>query len=101
MKKLVVPQYSSCASRSSAAALCNTGRLLRRNTLLKMTASLKVQVRLWHRGSSKPCNSNAIQRGGWWSMEWDAQAISGCRCMRSQVCTRAAQNDWKRTSITQ
>lgn len=55
MKKLVVPAYSICASRSNAAAECSTGRLLRFNTLLKITASRSVQLRLAHKGNSRPC----------------------------------------------
>ena len=55
MKKLVVPQYSICAMRSSAAAECSTGMEVRRRMELKMKASRRVQVRLWQRGRRRPC----------------------------------------------
>ncbi len=44
MKKLVVPQYSIWAMRSSAAAECSTGMEVRRRMELKMKASRREQV---------------------------------------------------------
>lgn len=63
IKKLVVPQYSSCAMRRSAAALCNTGSDARFNTDEKITASRSVQVRVEHKGSKSPCSSRQQKSG--------------------------------------
>jgi hypothetical protein len=67
MKKLVVPAYGMLASRSSAALLCSTGSEQRLSTLLKMTASRRLQLPDAHSGSSRPCTRRTVRhdQGRW------------------------------------
>ena len=59
MNQLLVPLYSISAMRRSAAAEWSTGRLTRLMTLVRMTASLSVQLPAWQSGSNRPCGSNS------------------------------------------
>ncbi len=71
MKKEVVPEYSISARRSRAAAECTTGMDTLLMMLLTITASRRVQVPLWHRGSSSPC---AAEPQEWLFMQASAQS---------------------------